>query len=78
MTRADRISRLNYARKMEALIQDALLTGPGIVQVSADGVSTTFDRDQAYLELERFRKQIHRYERSMSRIKKINLANADD
>ena len=77
MSSASRVEKLSFARKMVSQLEAALLDGAGIVSVSADGVSTTFKREQALLELEWWRKQVIRYGRKRSRVRGVNLSNAD-
>ena len=77
MSSASRVEKLSFARKMVSQLETGLLTGAVIVQVSADGISTTFNRDQALKELEWWRKQVIRYGRKRSRVRGVNLSNAD-
>ena len=77
MSSSSRVEKLSFARKMVSQLETALIDGAGVVTVSADGVSTTFSRDQALKELEWWRKQVIRYSRRRSRVRGVNLSNAD-
>ena len=77
MSKQSRVEKLSFARKMCSQLEAALIDGAAVVQVSADGVSTTFNRDQALKELEHWRKQVIRYSRRRSRVRSVDLSNAD-
>ena len=77
MSSSSRVEKLSFARKMVSQLETSLIDGAGVVTVSADGVSTTFSRDQALKELEWWRKQVIRYNRRRSRVRGVNLSNAD-
>ncbi len=77
MSSSSRVEKLSFARKMVSQLETSLIDGAGVVTVSADGVSTTFSRDQALKELEWWRKQVIRYSRRRSRVRGVNLSNAD-
>ncbi len=73
-----RIEKRDFARQMIGKLETALATGAGVVSVSTDGVSTTYDRKGALAELEYWRKQDIRYSRSKSRTTNIDLSGAHD
>ena len=73
MSLQSRAHKLAFAKKMIETLETQLMSGAMIVSVSTDGVSTTFNREQALKELEMWRKQAIRYSRSRSGIRNINL-----
>lgn len=73
-----RQEKLKYAMARAEELETALASNASIVSVATDGVSVTYSRKQALLELEHWRKQVVRYSRSNSRFRRLKLGGGHD
>ena len=74
MDSQERSRRYQFAKKQADLLEAALLENTGVVvSVSTDGVNVTYSREQAYQELQRWRKEMYRYSEQGQRTRKIRI-----
>jgi hypothetical protein len=72
-----RYEKLLFARSMVAAIEAQLLDSAGVSSVATDGLQVSVD-PELERKLERWRKQVTRYERTNSRVSTVNLGNSHD
>ena len=72
-----RYEKLLFARSMVAAIEAQLLESAGVASIATDGLQVQVD-PELERKLERWRKQVIRYERSNSRVTTVNLGNSHD
>lgn len=78
MSAQSRAHKLTFAKLMVSKLETALQSGATVVSIQTDGISTSFNRDQAIRELEMWRKQVIRYSKKRSRLRSINMGGSND